>query len=289
MDTRRKQRLSTVMNLEDFEDEFAADPSGSGDPEIVVPKSNGYSYDPEWQPEITSSKPGTMKRSRNKSVVISFSKKMKVKSTQSSERATLKRATALKSKLKYLASSDDENDTSAEDNPAGNLNSFSRRAMKSKLKYLESSDDENDTSVEDKPAGSLHSFSRRTSEKIKVTGATGINFEKFVTSGEGNPEDFWLLPNVKKRLSQSRLPKSPYYNSGLSNPRNIQDQVEYFEKQACNNFFDAKDIPWEELLMISHSLKVTPEMISAHFGKNVLTERRLRKGKLVKIVFQINN
>ena len=265
MDTRRKQRLSTVMNLEDFEDEFAADPSGSGDPEIVVPKNNDYSYDPEWQPEITSSKPGTKKRSGNKSVVISFSKKMKVKSTQSSERATLKRATALNSKLKYLASSDDENDTSGEDNPAGNLNSFSRRAMKSKLKYLESSDDENDTSVEDKPAGSLHSFSRRTSEKIKVTGATGINFEKFVTSGEGNPEDFWLLPNVKKRLS---------------NALNIQGQVEYFEKQACNNFFDAKDIPWEELLKISHSLKVTPEMISAHFGKNVLTERRLRKGKL---------
>ena len=78
------------------------------------------------------------------------------------------------------------------------------------------------------------------------------------------------MPNVKRRLSK------------------IQTQVEYFEKQACSNFLDANDIPWEEMMKISRSLKVTPEMISAHFGKNVLTERRLRKGKLVKIVFQNN-
>ena len=236
MDTRRKQRLSTVMNLDDFEDEFA--PGSASPPKIVEPKNKGYTFDPEWQPETTtsaakpkSSKPGTGgKRSRNNqsAVVISFSKKMKVKSTQSSEKkATLKRAVALKSKLNFLASSEDENDTSSVENSP---------------KFVESSG----------KVMSTNSFSGRT---------FSLDFEKFVMSG-GIPEDFWLLPNVKKRLSK------------------IQDQVEYFEKQACNYFLDSKDIPWEELLKISRSLKVTPEMISAHFGKNVLTERRLRKGNM---------
>ena len=215
MDIGRKQRLSTVINLEDLEDEFSRSPS----PEIVVPKNGQYSHDPEWEPGTTSSKPKSKpgvvgKRSRDKSVVISFSKKMKVKSTQSSEKATSKRAAVLNSKLKYLSNSDDENDASAD--------------------YL---------------------ISPKTRTYVR------IDFEKFVESG-GNLEDFWLLPNVKKRLSK------------------IQTQVEYFEKQACSNFLDANDIPWEEMMKISRSLKVTPEMISAHFGKNVLTERRLRKGKL---------
>ena len=190
----------------------------SPSPEIVVPKNGQYSHDPEWEPGKTSSKPkskpGVGKRSRDKSVVISFSKKMKVKSTQSSERATSKRAAVLNSKLKYLSNSDHENAASAD--------------------YL---------------------ISPKTRTYVR------IDFEKFVESG-GNLEDFWLLPNVKKRLSK------------------IQTQVEYFEKQACSNFLDANDIPWEEMMKISRSLKVTPEMISAHFGKNVLTERRLRKGKL---------